>query len=199
MRRDTEVSKRNFHRRTNCCRENFGESVPFSRAQRTLEAKNSALRDSTMIEKEAKARKAFKEHSLNGPLVPALLAPCFPAALCSFCFSLCWLVRSTLPSRVILVLICFRTYLWFDEKGKKTRVAAPQYIDYVMTFTQRTVSDETIFPTKYGKRSCRLQRNGVTDPSATLLLRNTRSLVLSDFRRVMSLRVRREYFSSTSR
>uniref|UniRef100_A0A1B6H0P9 Mob1/phocein family protein n=1 Tax=Cuerna arida TaxID=1464854 RepID=A0A1B6H0P9_9HEMI len=42
-----------------------------------------------------------------------------------------------------------RTYLWFDEKGKKTRVAAPQYIDYVMTFTQKTISDETIFPTKY--------------------------------------------------
>lgn len=44
-----------------------------------------------------------------------------------------------------------RTYLWFDEKGKKTRVAAPQYIDYVMTFTQKTISDESIFPTKYGK------------------------------------------------
>ncbi|CAB0035008.1 unnamed protein product [Trichogramma brassicae] len=43
----------------------------------------------------------------------------------------------------------FRTYLWFDEKGKKTKVAAPQYIDYVMTFTQRTVSDEAQFPTKY--------------------------------------------------
>ncbi|XP_044734861.1 MOB kinase activator-like 2 isoform X2 [Chrysoperla carnea] len=42
-----------------------------------------------------------------------------------------------------------RTYLWFDEKGKKTRVAAPQYIDYVMTFIQKTVSDESIFPTKY--------------------------------------------------
>lgn len=42
-----------------------------------------------------------------------------------------------------------RTYLWFDEKGKKTRVAAPQYIDYVMTFTQKTITDETIFPTKY--------------------------------------------------
>ncbi|XP_063704674.1 MOB kinase activator-like 2 isoform X2 [Culicoides brevitarsis] len=42
-----------------------------------------------------------------------------------------------------------RQYLWFDEKGKKTRVAAPQYIDYVMTFTQKTVSDESIFPTKY--------------------------------------------------
>lgn len=44
-----------------------------------------------------------------------------------------------------------RTYLWFDEKGKKTRVPAPQYIDYVMTFIQKTVSDEAIFPTKYGK------------------------------------------------
>ncbi|XP_018899011.1 MOB kinase activator-like 2 isoform X2 [Bemisia tabaci] len=42
-----------------------------------------------------------------------------------------------------------RTYLWFDEKGKKTKVAAPQYIDYVMTFTQKTISDESIFPTKY--------------------------------------------------
>ncbi|XP_055703645.1 MOB kinase activator-like 2 isoform X1 [Phlebotomus papatasi] len=42
-----------------------------------------------------------------------------------------------------------RMYLWFDEKGKKTRVAAPQYVDYVMTFTQKTVSDESIFPTKY--------------------------------------------------
>lgn len=45
----------------------------------------------------------------------------------------------------------FRTYLWFDEKGKKTRVAAPQYIDYVMTFTQKTITDESVFPTKYGK------------------------------------------------
>lgn len=52
---------------------------------------------------------------------------------------------------IILYLFYFlcRTYLWFDEKGKKTRVAAPQYIDYVMTFTQKTVSDESIFPTKY--------------------------------------------------
>lgn len=42
-----------------------------------------------------------------------------------------------------------RIYLWFDEKGKKTKVAAPQYIDYVMTFIQKTISDENIFPTKY--------------------------------------------------
>lgn len=53
--------------------------------------------------------------------------------------------------KLISYFYFYRTYLWFDEKGKKTRVAAPQYIDYVMTFTQRTVSDETIFPTKYGK------------------------------------------------
>jgi len=42
-----------------------------------------------------------------------------------------------------------RQYLWFDDKGKKCKVAAPHYIDYVMTFTQKTMNDETIFPTKY--------------------------------------------------
>ncbi|CAH0628544.1 unnamed protein product [Chrysodeixis includens] len=42
-----------------------------------------------------------------------------------------------------------RTYAWYDERGKKSRVAAPQYVDYVMTFTQKTVNDETVFPTKY--------------------------------------------------
>ncbi|XP_076043432.1 MOB kinase activator-like 2 isoform X3 [Oratosquilla oratoria] len=42
-----------------------------------------------------------------------------------------------------------RQYLWFDEKGKKTRVAAPQYVDYVMIFTQKTINDESIFPTKF--------------------------------------------------
>lgn len=45
----------------------------------------------------------------------------------------------------------YRQYLWFDEKGKKCKVAAPQYIDYVMTFTQKTVNDESIFPTKFDK------------------------------------------------
>uniref|UniRef100_T1IJY4 MOB kinase activator-like 2 n=1 Tax=Strigamia maritima TaxID=126957 RepID=T1IJY4_STRMM len=44
---------------------------------------------------------------------------------------------------------CSRQYLWFDERGKKCKVAAPHYIDYVMTFTQKTINDETIFPTKY--------------------------------------------------
>lgn len=44
-----------------------------------------------------------------------------------------------------------RQYLWIDEKGKRCKVAAPQYIDYVMTFTQKTINDESIFPTKFGK------------------------------------------------
>lgn len=44
-----------------------------------------------------------------------------------------------------------RQYTWIDERGKKIRLSAPQYIDYVMTYAQRTVSDETIFPTKYGQ------------------------------------------------
>ncbi|KAI5732306.1 hypothetical protein M8J77_024661 [Diaphorina citri] len=44
----------------------------------------------------------------------------------------------------------FRTYLWVDEKGKKSRIAAPQYVDYVMTYIQKTIGDESNFPTKYG-------------------------------------------------
>lgn len=44
-----------------------------------------------------------------------------------------------------------RQYTWIDERGKKIRLSAPQYIDYVMTYAQRTVNDEGIFPTKFGK------------------------------------------------
>lgn len=39
--------------------------------------------------------------------------------------------------------------MWYDEKGKKSRLPAPQYCDFAMTFIQRTVNDENIFPTKY--------------------------------------------------
>ncbi|KAI5630824.1 mob1/phocein family domain-containing protein [Phthorimaea operculella] len=38
-----------------------------------------------------------------------------------------------------------RSYAWYDERGKKCRLSAPQYVDYVMTYTQKTVNDETIF------------------------------------------------------
>jgi len=43
-----------------------------------------------------------------------------------------------------------RHYLWLDEKGKKSKLSAPQYVDYVMTYVQKTVNDETLFPTKHG-------------------------------------------------
>lgn len=43
-----------------------------------------------------------------------------------------------------------RQYLWVDEKGKKTRLTAPQYVDLLMTYVQKTINDETIFPTKHG-------------------------------------------------
>ncbi|XP_072033758.1 MOB kinase activator 2-like isoform X2 [Amphiura filiformis] len=41
-------------------------------------------------------------------------------------------------------------YYWHDEKGKKTKCSAPLYIDYVMTYAQRTMNDESTFPSKYG-------------------------------------------------
>ena len=43
-----------------------------------------------------------------------------------------------------------RVYMWVDEKGKKSKLSAPQYVDYVMTYVQKTVNDETLFPTKHG-------------------------------------------------
>ncbi|KAG9510115.1 MOB kinase activator-like 2, partial [Fragariocoptes setiger] len=44
-----------------------------------------------------------------------------------------------------------KLYLWQDEKGKRLKLTAPHYIDYVMTFTQKTINDELIFPTKFDK------------------------------------------------
>ena len=41
-----------------------------------------------------------------------------------------------------------RAYQWIDDRGKKSRVSAPQYIDYIMTYVQKTINDESIFPTK---------------------------------------------------
>lgn len=44
-----------------------------------------------------------------------------------------------------------RSYCWLDERGKKVRLAAPHYVDYVMTHAQRTLADEAVFPTKAGR------------------------------------------------
>ncbi|KAH9519212.1 Maintenance of ploidy protein mob2 [Bulinus truncatus] len=41
-------------------------------------------------------------------------------------------------------------YFWYDEKGKKSKNTAPQYIDYVMTHIQKLINDEAVFPTKFG-------------------------------------------------
>ncbi|KAF7491868.1 hypothetical protein SSS_10246 [Sarcoptes scabiei] len=46
---------------------------------------------------------------------------------------------------------CNRQYLWIDEKGKRLKLTAPQYIDYVMTYAQKAINDESIFPTKFDK------------------------------------------------
>ncbi|XP_056622442.1 MOB kinase activator 2b isoform X1 [Triplophysa dalaica] len=46
---------------------------------------------------------------------------------------------------------CNTIYYWYDEKGKKTKCTAPQYVDFVMSSVQKLVTDEDIFPTKYGK------------------------------------------------
>lgn len=50
----------------------------------------------------------------------------------------------------------FRVYYWYDEKGKKTKCTAPQYVDFVMSLVQKLVTDEDIFPTKYGECWCTL-------------------------------------------
>ena len=50
-----------------------------------------------------------------------------------------------------ITIFFFRQYLWVDEKGKKSRLSAPQYIDYIMTYVQKTINDEGTFPTKHGK------------------------------------------------
>ncbi|XP_027028984.1 MOB kinase activator 2a isoform X3 [Tachysurus fulvidraco] len=46
---------------------------------------------------------------------------------------------------------CNTIYYWYDEKGKKSKCTAPQYVDFVMSLAQKLVTDEEIFPTKYGK------------------------------------------------
>ena len=48
---------------------------------------------------------------------------------------------------------CFvsRQYLWLDDKGKKLKLTAPQYINYAMSYIQKYINDESVLPTKYGK------------------------------------------------
>jgi len=41
------------------------------------------------------------------------------------------------------------SYTWIDDKGKKMRLSAPQYIELVVIHIQKIITDEMIFPTKY--------------------------------------------------
>lgn len=51
-----------------------------------------------------------------------------------------------------------RQYYWYDERGKKVKCTAPQYVDFVMSSVQKLVTDEDIFPTKYGRSLGRAPR-----------------------------------------
>eukprot|EP01134_Creolimax_fragrantissima_P002249 CFRG2249T1 len=40
-------------------------------------------------------------------------------------------------------------YIWFDDRGKKVKgLAAPNYIEYTMSYIQTVIEDENIFPTR---------------------------------------------------
>lgn len=64
-----------------------------------------------------------------------------------------------------LLSVC-RIYYWYDERGKKTKCTAPQYVDFVMSLCQKLVTDEEIFPTKYGEY---LPVEGFQSPDVELL------------------------------
>ncbi|TPX67715.1 hypothetical protein SpCBS45565_g03603 [Spizellomyces sp. 'palustris'] len=41
-------------------------------------------------------------------------------------------------------------YTWTDGQRRTVKIPAPQYVDYVMTWIQNVLNDETVFPTKSG-------------------------------------------------
>jgi len=46
---------------------------------------------------------------------------------------------------------CSLNYTWINQDRKSVHLAAPTYIDYVMTWIQNLLDDENVFPTKSGK------------------------------------------------
>lgn len=42
-------------------------------------------------------------------------------------------------------------YTWINQDRKSVQLPAPTYIDYVMTWVQNVIDDETTFPTKSGQ------------------------------------------------
>ena len=47
--------------------------------------------------------------------------------------------------------VIHRNYSWQDERGKKVKLPAPQYIDLVMSSVEKTIQDEQLFPNKFGE------------------------------------------------
>ncbi|KAH8916111.1 hypothetical protein BT69DRAFT_1288037 [Atractiella rhizophila] len=42
-------------------------------------------------------------------------------------------------------------YTWIDKSNKRVKLPAPQYIDFVLTWVEGLIKDETVFPTKAGR------------------------------------------------
>lgn len=42
-------------------------------------------------------------------------------------------------------------YTWIDANRKRVKLPAPQYIDYVLTWVEGLIKDESVFPTKAGE------------------------------------------------
>ena len=53
---------------------------------------------------------------------------------------------------MISLFIC-RSFTWVDDRGKKIRMSAHQYVELVIVSVEKLVTDDSTFPTKYGKLS----------------------------------------------
>lgn len=62
-------------------------------------------------------------------------------------------------------------YTWINQDRKSVNLAAPTYIDYVMTWVQNLLDDENVFPTKSGKTRTNERRVGLPGaPQVTTFL-----------------------------
>lgn len=49
-------------------------------------------------------------------------------------------------------------FLWPDQNQKMVSLPAPTYIDFVMSWLQKLLDDESVFPTKSGELPSRSRR-----------------------------------------
>lgn len=54
------------------------------------------------------------------------------------------------PSIYIVIFSIRLNYTWINQDRKSVNLPAPTYIDYVMTWVQNLLDDESVFPTKSG-------------------------------------------------